>query len=92
MDFEADGRNQAEGDYRKYFGENLGVNAMSRKRNQNQERPTFRFTAMCAHCKRVWESEDLSDMPDICDRCGALIVVNDHRMMMSRSKEELEAM
>ena len=61
-------------------------------KRKREEPKRFRFTSACPHCKRSWESDDLSDMPDLCDRCGMVVIVNDSRLAMSRKKRELEAM
>ena len=52
----------------------------------------FRFYADCPHCNRRWESDDLADMPEKCERCGRSVMVNDHETIRSRFKRELEAM
>ena len=63
-----------------------------KKQEKHHGLSDFRFSAHCPHCKRTWESDDLADMPENCERCGRSVMVNDHETIRSRFKSELEAM
>lgn len=63
---------------------------MARRKKKVEEEPSkHRFYATCNRCKRTFESDDISDVPECCDRCGGGLTINDRKLLLSRRKPDL---